>query len=69
MILPQSSPSPRPARGRLTVAAGAEGRTERMDVAVLQETPGEVEDNAVVHHGFTSYMRDHETGVDLDGFV
>ncbi|MET9635788.1 hypothetical protein ABZY83_05090 [Streptomyces virginiae] len=40
-----------------------------MDVAVLQETPGEVEDNAVVHHGFTSYMRDHETGVDLDGFV
>ncbi|KOV20079.1 hypothetical protein ADK90_14150 [Streptomyces sp. XY413] len=40
-----------------------------MDVAVLQETPGEVEDNAVVHHGFTSYMRDHETGVDLDEFV
>ncbi|MFF1414506.1 hypothetical protein ACFVX6_32805 [Streptomyces sp. NPDC058289] len=31
-----------------------------MDVAVLQQMLDEVEDNAVVHHGYTSYMRDYE---------
>lgn len=36
-----------------------------MDTAVLEQLLGETFDQAVVHHGYTNYMRDYEVIVYL----